>query len=52
MAICSTCGGVKDCYMLAGCSDHYHCDCGVLYAVDATHNEERFMRKQNKKALK
>ena len=51
MAICTACGGEKDCYMLGGCRGHYHCDCGVLYAVDATHNEERFMRKQ-KKALK
>jgi len=52
MTKCSNCGGEKDCHIVGGCRDHYHCDCGVIRGNLGRSNKERFEEKQIEKVLK
>ena len=49
---CSRCGGKKDCSMICGCRDHYHCDCGIVRGNLRKSNKQRYEEKQIKKVLK
>ena len=48
LTICPNCGGVKGCNMFGGCSQHYHCDCGILRINGSLSNKQLFERRNKK----